>query len=458
MDQSISLVTGSSACCSLHPSSESAKALPSQTNSNSPIQLRASLTSTISTPSSTTTTSTAFPHYQSPHAERKSFNGPINAAVTHKVAIVWFRNDLRIHDNEALLTANRESLAVLPVYCFDPRHFGNAPAECDKTAPYRAKFLLECVSNLRDNLRERGSDLIVRLGKPEEVLVSLAKAVGADGLYVHQEVSGDEIECETKVSVALQEEGVDIKYFWGSTLLHTDDLPFKLEDMPYTYNGFLESVQHINARKILEAPKWLTGLPLQGRVIPGDIPTPQELGFGHVRALFQEFPRLGVRTKEKRGETEQKWILDLFFRLNRRGIRKHNEGLKLVVSSLIGGEVEALQRLKIFSGDHMKQWSNKFENADCGDIMYASNFCSQISPWLAMGCLSPRQMYKDLNTNAKRAVSASPGSLSNDNEQNCLIFELLWRDFFRFISKKFVVCKWDSEVLPATACTTAAPV
>ena len=40
------------------------------------------------------------------------------------VAIVWFRNDLRVLDNEALVKAWASSQAVLPVYCVDPRLFG----------------------------------------------------------------------------------------------------------------------------------------------------------------------------------------------------------------------------------------------------------------------------------------------------------------------------------------------
>lgn len=40
------------------------------------------------------------------------------------VAIMWFRNDLRVLDNEALIRAWAASDALLPVYCVDPRHFG----------------------------------------------------------------------------------------------------------------------------------------------------------------------------------------------------------------------------------------------------------------------------------------------------------------------------------------------
>jgi deoxyribodipyrimidine photo-lyase len=107
---------------------------------------------------------------------------------------VWFRNDLRVHDNEALVSANRDSSSILPVYCFDPRDYGKSSSGFDKTGPYRAKFLLECVANLRASLRERGSDLIVRVGNPEDMLVNLAKSVGASGLYVHQEVTHEEQE------------------------------------------------------------------------------------------------------------------------------------------------------------------------------------------------------------------------------------------------------------------------
>jgi deoxyribodipyrimidine photo-lyase len=39
--------------------------------------------------------------------------------------IVWFRNDLRISDNEALLKAWQSSQTVVPLYCVDPRLYGS---------------------------------------------------------------------------------------------------------------------------------------------------------------------------------------------------------------------------------------------------------------------------------------------------------------------------------------------
>ena len=57
--------------------------------------------------------------------------------------LVWLRNDLRIHDNEAMDAAIRnrpQSLSV--VYCLDPRHFGKTRlCGFPKTGSFRARFL-----------------------------------------------------------------------------------------------------------------------------------------------------------------------------------------------------------------------------------------------------------------------------------------------------------------------------
>jgi deoxyribodipyrimidine photo-lyase len=37
--------------------------------------------------------------------------------------IVWYRNDLRVHDHEPLWKASQKTTNVFPVYIFDPRQF-----------------------------------------------------------------------------------------------------------------------------------------------------------------------------------------------------------------------------------------------------------------------------------------------------------------------------------------------
>ncbi|KAK8711514.1 hypothetical protein V6N13_146796 [Hibiscus sabdariffa] len=345
---------------------------------------------------------------------------PSNGAAIRRASIVWFRNDLRVHDNECLNTANNESMSVLPVYCFDPRDYGKSSSGFDKTGPYRATFLVESVSDLRKNLQARGSDLVVRIGKPESVLVELAKAIGADAVYAHREVSHDEVKAEEKIEAAMKEEGVEVKYFWGSTLFHVDDLPFKLEDMPSNYGGFKEKVKGLEIRKTIEALDQLKGMPSRGDVETGDIPSLTDLGLNPTATMAQD-------------------------------------GRQSVSATMAGGENEALQRLNKFAAECQAQPYKG--SKDCSrDSIYGANFSCKISPWLAMGCLSPRFMFDELKKTANRTISATSkrnddGSGSPDTQMNWLMFELLWRDFFRFITKKYSCAKVGTA--PATACTGA---
>ncbi|KAJ7977578.1 Blue-light photoreceptor PHR2 [Quillaja saponaria] len=347
---------------------------------------------------------------------------PSNGAGIRRASIVWFRNDLRVHDNECLNSANNESMSVLPVYCFDPRDYGKSSSGFDKTGPYRATFLIESVSDLRKNLQARGSDLVVRIGKPETVLVELVKAVGADVVYAHREVSHEEVKAEERIEAAMNEENVEVKYFWGSTLFHADDLPFKLEDMPSNYGGFREKVQGLDIRKTIEALDELKNLPSRGDVEPGDIPSLMALGLNPSGTIAQD-------------------------------------GKPAANASMAGGETEALQRLKKFAAECQAQ-PHKGSKDGSHDGIYGANFSCKISPWLAMGCLSPRSMFDEIKKTTNRTISVSSNqndgcSGSSNTGTNWLMFELLWRDFFRFITKKYSSAKKQLEATPATACTGA---
>lgn len=130
---------------------------------------------------------------------------------------------------------------------------------------------------------------MVRVGKPEKVLVELAKTVGADAVYAHREVSHDEVKSEERIEAAMKEENVEVKYFWGSTLYHVEDLPFRLEEMPSNYGGFRDRVQKLGIRKTIEALDQLKGLPSRGDVQPGDIPTLMDLGLNPSATMPQVF-------------------------------------------------------------------------------------------------------------------------------------------------------------------------
>jgi deoxyribodipyrimidine photo-lyase len=61
------------------------------------------------------------------------------------IGLMWFRNDLRLQDNEALAKAIAENASVLPIYIFDTRSFRTSTYGFKKIGPFRAQFLLESV-------------------------------------------------------------------------------------------------------------------------------------------------------------------------------------------------------------------------------------------------------------------------------------------------------------------------
>ena len=75
---------------------------------------------------------------------------------------------------------------VLPVYCFDPRCFERSAWGSPKTGAHRARFLRECVADLQSNLRLIGSDLLVVVGKPEEVIAPLVLGDGKTTVVLTQ--------------------------------------------------------------------------------------------------------------------------------------------------------------------------------------------------------------------------------------------------------------------------------
>jgi len=324
--------------------------------------------------------------------------GRPDGAAARRVAVVWFRADLRLHDNHALATAFREASSVVPVYCFDPRDYGKSKTGFPKTGAYRAQFLMDCVSNLRERLRGIGSDLIIRVGRTEEVIAKLVRQTSASMVMCHSEVTVDEIGMQAKVDAAVQGEGAELQPLWGSTLYHKDDLPSK--SVPATYAAFREMVKDVKIRKALESPHHGKGLPAGCDIERGSIPTLEDLGIKPETSRCKFTP--------------------------------HGMGI-------IGGEAEALRQMEAFLkeiGEFARKGKASGAKAGAAPSGASANFSCKISPWLALGCLSPRLLYEKVSAKAGNGGKAGTGGSPGRGGLSWLQFELMWRDFFRFTTSK----------------------
>ncbi|PSQ73672.1 MAG: cryptochrome DASH, partial [Bacteroidetes bacterium QH_1_64_81] len=151
-------------------------------------------------------------------------------------ALVWIRNDLRVRDHAPLRYAADRFDQVVPVYCFDPRHVGTTMFDLPKMSAIRARFLRESVEDLRASLRDLGSDLVVRRGRPETVLPKLVRTAEAEEVVMFQEIGTEERQVEDAVKDALKGTDATPGFFWGKTLYHIDDIPFEgPDDVPDVY-------------------------------------------------------------------------------------------------------------------------------------------------------------------------------------------------------------------------------
>jgi deoxyribodipyrimidine photo-lyase len=96
-------------------------------------------------------------------------------------AIVVFTRDLRLHDNWALATACEQARQVVPLFVVDPA--------LTSISANRARFLGDCLADLREGLRGLGGDLVVRDGDPVTEIMRLASDTDAERIFIADDVS-----------------------------------------------------------------------------------------------------------------------------------------------------------------------------------------------------------------------------------------------------------------------------
>ncbi|HMQ45920.1 MAG TPA: DASH family cryptochrome [Saprospiraceae bacterium] len=298
-------------------------------------------------------------------------------------AIVWFRQDLRLHDNEALTKALAYADEVVLVYVFDERTFMGKTRwfGFPKTGKFRAKFIIESIADLRHNIRSKGAELIIRIGKPEEVIFDLAKQLKTSWVFCNRERTQEELEVQDKLEKSLWTIGQELHYSRGKMLYYTADLPFPVPHTPDTFTQFRKEVEKITPiRNPLPTPDTLPGLSIS--IDRGEIPSLADFGLDD----FQPDERS--------------------------------------VIAFEGGETAALKRLHYYF--RQTDLASNYKEERNGLI--GGDYSTKFSPWLSQGCLSPKLIYYELKQYERQ-------NGANDSTY-WIFFELLWRDFFRFMAKK----------------------
>ena len=321
-------------------------------------------------------------------SERTNGSGTPNNKM--ETAIYWFRNDLRLDDNPALVSACQSASQIIFVYC----HIQHPDTRWDtpRSSGHRQFFLASALADLRQQLRVYGSELLEITQSAVSCLPELAFAFNTRTIFC-EEIAAPEEQDEINV---LRSHGLILNTTWQSSLLAPAALPFTADALPEVFTVFRHAVE--NAGVIPPAPV------RRPHLLP---PLPEK---------FHQIAQIWKRTAQHVDANK-----------NVPGAGCHfdpRSSFPYYQPAFGGGSTAANAHLQQYFQRGLAHTYKQTRNQLTGH-----DYSTKFSPWLASGALSARQIYTAL-----KQFEADYGA--NDSSY-WIWFELLWRDFFRLLHLKY---------------------
>ena len=283
------------------------------------------------------------------------------------VTLVWFRQDLRLHDNPALIAAMQRGGAVIPVYILDDAGEGRWPM-----GGASRWWLHHSLLRLDESLRARGSRLLLAHGESASVLAGLVKQTGATAVYWNRRYEPAVIARDKNLKASLLAAGLEAKSF-NSALLFEPHTVQNKAGLPFqVFTPFWKHCQTLPVEDPVKLPA-------------GDLPAPGQWPASPDLATFDLLPTI-------------KW----------------DSGL---TGAWVPGEAAALKQLKLFTNRAVEAYADQrnFPGIDG---------TSALSPYLHFGEIGPRQIWA-----AVRALSKDTGVFPANRGSQVFLSEVGWREF-----------------------------
>jgi deoxyribodipyrimidine photo-lyase len=282
-----------------------------------------------------------------------------------KPVIVWFRDDLRLSDNPALMAAAESASPLLPVYILDDETPGNW-----RLGGAARWWLHNSLAALGKDIARTGARLVLRRGQATTAIQSLVRETGARAVFWNRRYEPFATAQDDTLSRELQRAGVEVRTFCASVLFEPGSLHTREGKSFRVYGAFW--------RACLEAG--VSDLPLAAprKLCTGPAVSSDELDSWHLRP---------ERPNWARG-FEAQWA---------------------------PGEQEARQRLTKFIDQCIGEYARHRDRPDLAST-------SQLSPHLRFGEISPRQVWHAV-------LAAHSAGLVPRPAADKFLSELGWREF-----------------------------
>src|SRR5690606_12726083 len=137
-----------------------------------------------------------------------------------KITLFWFRRDLRLKDNTGLFQSLLREKNVLPFFIFDRIILD----KLDEKSDPRVEFIHSQVSELKAQLEQKESSLLVRYGKPQEVFSDLLKEFDLQSVYTNRDYEPYAKERDSLVKRLLDEQGVRFLTFKDQVIFESAEI------------------------------------------------------------------------------------------------------------------------------------------------------------------------------------------------------------------------------------------
>jgi len=289
-------------------------------------------------------------------------------------SLVWFRNNMRVEDNSSLTKAMNESDNVIGFINIDPKIFISTKYGFKKTEKYRAKFLLETISDLKSQLEILNISLIITHRDFGQSINEIIDQYGITNIYTQTEWTRDELIEESFIP-----DEINLIKDFDQFLFSPNDVRSLYDNIPRGFSNFRKKCEkYLSVNDTLSIPKSLNS---DNKIsIEYPIPSLSDLGF------------------------------------------KDFEVHKDSVFRFKGGEINAKNRIRNYFFETRNVSTYKLTR----NGLIGEDYSSKFSPWLANGSVSVKYIFKSLKEYEKE--------VEKNDSTYWLYFELIWRDFFKYVS------------------------
>jgi deoxyribodipyrimidine photo-lyase len=288
--------------------------------------------------------------------------------------MVWFRRDLRLHDQPALSAACQECDEVVALFVFD-----EPLLQSHQFGPACVNFMLGCLEELASSLAGRGIPFQWRRGDQVEQVMQAAREWKADVVYWNRDYEPEAIERDRLVQQRLGTLGVVVRTFKDHVVFEASEVRGATGEPLQRYSAYRArwwTKWHVTPQPVQPVPTAFA----KKRAVPlpvlSPLPTPEELGYDSIVLAFEP------------------------------------------------GERNALKRLRWFTEGPIHSYAQ-------GRNLPTVDGSAKLSPHFRFGTLSPRvAIHTALNALATNGRVSRPDVLT-------WVDELIWREFFQQVLASF---------------------